>query len=70
MANTLTGLIPTLYRVADKVAREAIGFLSSVYIQSDVEQVAKDQPIRYPIVGAQTAGDITPAATAGPNPSG
>lgn len=70
MANTLTGLIPTIYRIADKVAREAIGFLSSVYIQSDVDQVAKDQTIRYPIVGAQTAGDITPAATAGPNPSG
>lgn len=69
-ANTLTGLIPTIYRAADMVAREAIGFLPAVYINSDVEQVAKDQNITYPVVGAQTAADISPAATAGPNPSG
>jgi P22 coat protein - gene protein 5 len=69
MANTLTGLIPTIYRAADTVARELIGFIPAVYKDSDVEQVAKDQNITYPIVAAQTAGDITPAAT-GPNPSG
>jgi hypothetical protein len=69
MANTLTGLISTLYRAVDTVAREMVGFVPAVYKNSDVEQVAKDQTITYPIVGAMTAGDITPAAT-GPNPSG
>ena len=69
MANTLTGLISTLYKAADTVAREMVGFIPAVYKNSDVEQVAKDQVITYPVVGAMSASDITPAAT-GPNPSG
>ena len=68
-ANTLTGLIPTLYRAADIVAREQTGFLAACYKDSSVDMVAKDQVIRYPIVGAQTPTTITPAAT-GPDPSG
>lgn len=68
-ANTLTGLIPTLYKAADQVAREQVGFVAAVYKNSDVEQVAKDQTIRYPIVAAQTAADLTPAATT-PDASG
>jgi len=68
-ANTLTGLIPTLYKAADQVAREQTGFIAAVYKDSDVEQVAKDQTITYPIVAAQTPADISPAAT-GPDPSG
>lgn len=68
-ANTLTGLIPILYKAANKVAREQIGFIGGVYKDSDVEKVAKDQTIRYPIVAARAAADITPAAT-GPDPSG
>lgn len=68
-ANTLTGLIPTLYKAADTVAREQVGFISAAYKNSDMEQVAKDQTIAYPIVGSQTPADITPAAT-GPNPDG
>lgn len=68
-ANTLTGLIPTLYKAANKVAREQIGFIAGVYIDSDVDQVAKDQTIRYPIVSARASAAITPAAT-GPDPSG
>lgn len=62
-ANTITGLIPVLYKAMDKVLREQLGFLPSVYINSDVERVAKDQTIRYPIVGAMTASDVTPAMT-------
>ena len=68
-ANTLTGLIPTLYRAADVVAREQTGFIAACYKDSGIDMVAKDQVIRYPIVGAQTATAITPAAT-GPDPSG
>ncbi len=68
-ANTLTGLIPTLYKAADQVAREQTGFIAGCYKDSSVEQVAKDQTVRYPIMPALTAGDITPAAT-GPDASG
>lgn len=68
-ANTLTGLIPTLYRAANKVAREQLGFIGAVFQDSGLEQVAKDQVIRYPIVATRAAADITPAAT-GPDPSG
>lgn len=67
--NTLTGLIPTIYKAAETVARELVGFLPSVYINSDVDQVAKDQSIAYPIVGTMTAADIVPADT-GPTTSG
>ena len=68
-ANTLTGLIPTLYRAADIVAREQVGFVAACFKDSGIDQVAKDQTITYPVVGAQTAVDIAPAAT-GPNPNG
>jgi hypothetical protein len=69
MANTLTGLIPTLYRAVDTVSREMVGFIPSVTMNGDAEMVAKDQEITYPVVEARAAADITPAAT-GPNPSG
>jgi len=69
MANTLTGLIPTIYKAADTVARELVGFIPAVFKDSSADEVAKDQVITYPIVAARAPADITPAAT-GPNPSG
>lgn len=69
MANTLTGLIRDIYTAADRVAREQVGFLPAAYRNSSGEQVAKDQPIVYPIAPTQTASDYTPAMTL-PNPDG
>lgn len=68
MGNTLTNLIPTIYAAADIVMRELTGFIPAVTLDASGEQVAKDQALRYPIVPANAASDIVPAAT-GPDPS-
>lgn len=61
-ANTLTGLIPTIYKIADRVLREQVGFIPSVYLDPSAEQAAKDQSVTYPVVPSMSASDITPAA--------
>ena len=60
--NTLTGLIPTIYKAADRVMREQIGFIGAVYSDPSAEMVAKDQNITYPIVPTMAATDVAPAA--------
>ena len=60
--NVITGLIAPVYKAADRVLREQIGFLGAVYLDPAAEMVAKDQNITYPIVPAMTATDVAPAA--------
>ena len=67
MASTLTNLIPILYRAADKVSRELTGMIPSVMLDAASTQVAKDQVINVPIVGAATAYDITPGTSPADN---
>ena len=60
-ANTLTGLLPTIYDAADQISREMVGFIPSVYVNPKAEEVAKDQDITYPVVAAMAASDVTPS---------
>lgn len=64
MANTLTNLIPTLYAALDVVSRELVGFIPAVSRSSTVESAALNEPVNVPVVGAETAADITPGVTA------
>ena len=68
MSNTLTNLIPTTFEAKNIILREMTGFVSGVTLDASAETAAKDQTIRYPVVPAIAAADITPAAT-GPDPA-
>ncbi len=62
MANTLTGLIQTIYQARNKVSRERVGFITAVEKNSDAEYAALDQTIRVPIAAAVTSeANNTPA---------
>jgi len=63
LANTLTGLIPTLYAGMDVVSRELVGMIPSVTINAETSRVALNQPLRVRITPRLTAVDITPAMT-------
>lgn len=64
MANTLTNLIPDLYAALDIVSRELVGFIPAVNRDSSVERAAKDEVVRVPVTGSESASDITPGTTA------
>lgn len=62
MANTLTGLIPTIYAGLDIVQRELIGFLPNVTIDASASSGAVGQTVRSPVVPQASLEDITPGA--------
>lgn len=62
-ANTLTGLIPTMFQALDTVSREAVGFIPAVARNSSGEQAALGQVITIPVTPQGSLIDITPGTT-------
>ena len=60
MANTLTGIIPTLYEALNTVSREMVGFIPAVRSDSNAERAAVGQTVRVPLGEAGALEDITP----------
>lgn len=63
MSNVLTSLAADIYRAADIVGREAVGFIPSVTINSGVERVAVGQTVRAHFTQAATVGTLSPSMT-------
>jgi hypothetical protein len=63
-ANTLTGLIPSLYLGLDQVAREYSGFIPAIARDPQVSRAARGQTITSFITPQATAADVTPGVTA------
>jgi hypothetical protein len=63
MANTLTGLIPSLYNALDVVSRELTGLIPAVTLDATYTRAAVGQEVISPITPAAAATDITPAVT-------
>lgn len=61
MANTLTGLVQTIYQGLDVVSRENVGAIMSVSRNADAAQAAVGQTVRTPITAVATASDIVAA---------
>jgi len=62
-ANTLTGLIPTLYEAMNVVSREMVGFIPAVRRDTNADRAAVNQVVRVPLAEAGALEAITPAAT-------
>lgn len=60
MANTLTGLIPTLYDALNVASREMVGFIPAVRRDTAATRAAVGQTVRSPIGVAGALEDVTP----------
>lgn len=67
MANTLTGLIQTIYQARNVVSRERIGFAGAVTKNSSAEAAALDETIRISIADAVTSEAANTPAVAPPD---
>lgn len=63
MANTLTGLIPTLYMALDTVSREQVGFIPAVGMDAASTIASVGQIVRSPIAPVEAAIDISPSVS-------
>jgi hypothetical protein len=63
MANTLTGIIPTLYTALNVVSREMTGFIPAVTLDAASSRAAVNQTVRSPIGTSGDLEDATPGAT-------
>jgi len=64
MANVLTDLAADIYKAADVVGRETVGFIPSSTINGDgVQRVAKGDTVRAHFTRASNASDITESMT-------
>jgi len=62
MANTLTGLITTLYESLDTVSRENVGFIPAVRKDTGIERAKLNELVTFPIVPQNDLEAITPGA--------
>ncbi len=68
-ANTLTGLIPTIYQAKEIILRELTGFIPAVTMDGSGEEAALNQTISWPVSDVGEPDNISAAAT-GPDPDG
>lgn len=64
MANTLTGLAPDLFKAADIVARELVGFIPGSLINSGLQAAAQNQTVKSHATRAATVNtSVSPSMT-------
>lgn len=67
MANTLTGLIPTIYSNLDIISREMVGLIPAVAVNASAERAALNQTIRIPTTNVAGASSSFAPAMAFPS---